>query len=127
MNRLLYLLLVLALSFDSYAQSSLTLRSIDHPIVLDGMLEKVWEKADSSNTFIQLEPAKGEVSSRKTVLKIAQDEQYLYFSFRCYINQPDEVAARIQRRDRLNESDDIVTILLDTYNDNRTALLFQVH
>ncbi|MFO7933411.1 MAG: DUF5916 domain-containing protein [Bacteroidales bacterium] len=105
----------------------MTLRSIDHPIVLDGMLEKVWEKADSSNTFIQLEPAKGEVSSRKTVLKIAQDEQYLYFSFRCYINQPDEVAARIQRRDRLNESDDIVSILLDTYNDNRTALLFQVN
>jgi hypothetical protein len=117
----------MAFSFDCYAQSSLTLRSIDQPIVLDGILEKAWQEADSTSAFIQLEPAKGEISSHKTVLKAAQYEQYLYFSFRCYINHPGEIAARIQRRDRLNESDDIVSILLDTYNDNRTALLFQVN
>lgn len=62
-----------------------------------------------------------------TILKVAQDEKYLYFGFCCYLNNPDELAARIQRRDRLNQSDDIVSIMLDTYNDNRTALLFQVN
>lgn len=127
MKQYIYIILFLAITFHGYAQSPLTLRSIDPPIVLDGTLEEVWDEVDSTGTFVQLEPERGEISSRKTLLKVAKDEKFLYLSFKCYINHPDEIAARIQRRDRLNESDDIVSVLLDTYNDNRTALLFQVN
>jgi hypothetical protein len=112
---------------ESNAQKSLTVKSIDIPIVIDGILGEEWNHVDSSSRFIQLEPSKGAQSTRKTVIRTVQDQKYLYFSFQCFMNQPDELAARIQRRDRLNQSDDIVSIVLDTYNDNRTALLFQVN
>jgi hypothetical protein len=119
----------LALSFapGSFGQASLTLRSVDEPFILDGILEPAWWEVDSTTGFRQLEPVIGESSSRKTVVRIAQDDHSIYVSFTCYIDSPDEIAARIQRRDRLSESDDIVSVLLDTYNDNRTALLFQVN
>jgi len=122
-----YILFILVLSHDNFAQSPLLLKSIDQPITLDGILEEIWDDVDSTTAFTQLEPVNGEISSRRTSMRLAQDARYLYFSFKCYINHPGEIAARIQRRDRLTESDDIVTVMLDTYNDNRTALLFQVN
>jgi len=74
-----------------------------------------------------LEPAIGEYSTRETVVKSTQFKNDIYFSFKCYINNQDEIAARIQNRDQLNISDDIISIILDTFQDNRTALLFQVN
>jgi hypothetical protein len=60
-------------------------------------------------------------------VRVLQDRNNLYVSFVCYTAGSGEIAARIQRRDQLDFSDDIVSLLLDTYNDNRSALLFQVN
>lgn len=126
-RKLLYILSISAISLDGFSQPEFTIQQITQPMNVDGIPDELWMEVDSISTFIQLEPANGKPSTRKTILKIAQDTQNLYFSFQCYMDYPGELAARIQRRDRLSESDDIVSILLDTYNDNRTALLFQVN
>jgi len=110
-----------------YSQPSLKVIKLDKKINIDGMLESSWSNTDSSSNFVQLEPSKGNPSTRKSIIRAVQDEKSIYFSFKCYLNQPDELVARIQRRDQLNYSEDIVTIILDTYNDNRTALMFQVN
>ena len=121
--------IVFSLLIYSYglSQPLLNVVKLDKKIVIDGKLENSWLNADSDSVFIQLEPSKGKSSTRKTIIRVAQDDNAIYFSFKCYLNQPGELAARIQRRDKLNESDDIVSVILDTYNDNRTALLFQVN
>lgn len=114
-------------SLYGIAQQTLTVRNIENPIVVDGYLENEWLFADSSSVFTQLEPFQGEPSTRKTVVRAVQNDEFIYFSFVCYLNQSEELAARIQQRDKLTQSDDIVSVLLDTYDDNRTALLFQVN
>jgi len=100
---------------------------MEKPIIIDGFLEEEWFTADSVRNFTQIEPDKGDASTRKTTVRIAQFQEFLYISFKCFIKENEQVAARIQRRDQLDTSDDIISVLLDTYNDKRTSLLFQVN
>lgn len=123
----LCIMFAFSLHINGSGQPSLDVVKLDKKIHIDGIMESSWSRADSSSHFIQLEPSKGDPGTRKSVIRVAQDDKSIYFIFCCYLNQPGELAARIQRRDQLNQSDDIVTIILDTYNDNRTALLFQVN
>ncbi|MCK5637353.1 MAG: carbohydrate binding family 9 domain-containing protein, partial [Flavobacteriaceae bacterium] len=110
-----------------YSQQSLEVKKLESPIKIDGILEDQWFEADSTINFTQLEPEKGVESSRKTIVRVAQFEENIFISFQCFINDKKEIATRIQRRDQLDNSDDIIAILLDTYNDKRTAQLFFVN
>ena len=109
------------------SQNTLSVLKLNEKILVDGITDNVWHRTDSSSTFIQLEPSMGEPATRSTIIRAAQDEKSIYFHFVCSIHSVDELVARIQRRDQLDYSDDIVSIVLDTYNDNRTAMLFQVN
>ena len=122
------IVIFLILSFSNiYSQQSLEVKKLVHPIKIDGLLEEQWFETDSTFNFIQLEPEKGVESSRKTIVRMAQFEKNLYISFQCFINDKKEIATRIQRRDQVDNSDDLIAILLDTYNDKRTAQLFFVN
>lgn len=129
MQQWLFIILTFLLSTCiANAKSELQVKMLDKPIVVDGKLDPLeWNLADSISGFFQLEPEKGAPSSRQTIVYAGQFEKDIYFAFVCYIESKTEIAARIQRRDLLDESDDIVSLLLDTYNDNRTALLFRVN
>lgn len=111
-----------------FGQKTLVVSDIDQAPIIDGRIYPAeWQQTDSISEFIQLEPTKGIPSSRKTVVYTAQFERTLYIAFKCYVNDQSEISARIQRRDRLDDSDDIITVLLDTYHDRRTSLLFIVN
>lgn len=110
-----------------FSQESFSITEVDKKIQIDGILEDAWFQADSISNFIQLEPFIGKASSRKTVVRALQFKDILYFSFVCYVEDKNEIVARIHRRDQLDTSDDIIAILLDTYQDNRTAVMFQVN
>ncbi len=106
----------------------MTVVDLDQAPIIDGRIDPIeWQLADSISGFIQLEPQKGIPSSRETVVYAAQFDKKLYFAFKCYVNNEGEINARIQRRDQVNDSDDIITVLLDTYNDRRTSLIFIVN
>lgn len=120
-------LLLCYVCLNAYSQGSLPVKSAESNIEIDGYLEKSWNDADSISSFIQLEPTRDAMITRSTIVKILQDTNNIYFAFICYLEDKNEIAARIQRRDQLSDSDDIISILLDTYGDNRTAMLFQVN
>lgn len=109
------------------AQVSLELSQLDKPLIVDGFLEPAWQYVDSVKNFVQIEPNPGDATSRRTVVRAAQFADTLFFSFECFIHDGDQIAARIQRRDLLDDSDDIISLLLDSYYDKRTSLLFQVN
>ncbi len=123
----LSVVLILCFYVDGFSQQVLNVTKLKQEINIDGFLESTWLCADSSFVFIQIEPLSGSASTRKTIVRSVQTDKSIYFSFKCYIDKADELAARIQRRDQLDYSDDVVSVILDTYNDNRTALLFQVN
>lgn len=113
--------------YQTKAQYTISASRVEENITIDGQVEPIWQMTDSVTDFIQLEPSVGYASSRKSVVKILQDGENIYFLFICYVKNKNEIAARIQRRDQLDYSDDIVSVLLSTYNDKRTAMLFQVN
>ena len=102
-NRTLYsLLFFILVDFNAYSQNSLLVKSVESAIEINGKLEKTWNDADSIISFIQLEPKRGEFSSRITTLKVLQDKDNIYFALICYVPDKNEIAARIQRRDQLS-------------------------
>jgi len=119
---------LIVLYSNVHAQPSLQIGSIEKAPLIDGYLdEDVWNSFDSVVQFIQLEPEKGETASRRTIVYAGQYEKDLYFTFVCYVHSADEIVARIQRRDQADDSDDVIALVLDTYFDKRTALLFMVN
>lgn len=129
LSRAIFLFLLFAFCRPAaYSQPALAVKALDRPVIIDGTIHpEEWQLTDSVSGFHQLEPEKGKASTRKTIVLSGQHGKNLYFAFLCHFDEPEEIVARIQRRDQLNESDDIVSILLDTYNDKRTALLFRVN
>lgn len=126
--RIFFSLFFLLIVSTVFGQKAMIVADMDKAPIIDGQINPAeWQQADSISGFIQLEPQKGIPSSRETVVYAAQAEKKLYIAFKCYVKDEGEINARIQRRDQLDDSDDIITVLLDTYNDRRTSLLFIVN
>ncbi len=93
------------------------------PVILDGLsFEPAWDVAEPL-PVVQYEPDPGEPPTQKTEIRVAYDDQYLYFSLRAYDTDPHGIRANTLYRDRLS-GDDHFEIMLDTYNDNENAILF---
>lgn len=123
-----WIILILAgIALNSYSQNKISILSLNNPITVDGLIDPAWSEADSISGFYQLEPDYGNLSTRNTIVKSAQFEDKIYFLFICYIKSFNEIAAKIQQRDKLNLNDDIICVMLDTYHDNHNAFLFQVN
>src|SRR2546427_4300460 len=107
--------------------SSATIRAtlIRAPVTLDGRLdEPFWLTADSIHDFHQREPAEGAPATERTVVKAAHDAEALYIAVRCYDSDSRGVRASQLRRDADLSSDDNVQLLIDSFDDRRSAFLF---
>ena len=96
---------------------------LSQQVVLDGIPnEPAW---DVVAPYIpnQYEPDNGAAATEHTEFLVAYDENYIYFALRAYDSDPTGIRANTLYRDGLS-GDDHFEILLDTYNDNETAMLF---
>ena len=129
MKRVFYLSLIIsiALSAKIFAQKELTIEKHENEVVIDGRLdEDVWSRLKPATQFTQLEPEKGKSATQVTSVYYFYDEENIYFAFRCQLNT--DVVANVQVRDALlQKSDDGVMIILDAYNDKRSAFAFGVN
>ena len=95
------------------------------PISLDGRLDgPAWANADSITDFRQREPAAGALASERTVVKVLRDAEALYIAVRCYDSDARGVRASQLRRDADLSSDDNVQLLIDSFDDRRSAFVF---
>ncbi|MGE0044071.1 MAG: DUF5916 domain-containing protein [Vicinamibacterales bacterium] len=96
-------------------------------VVVDGVLDDaVWERAPVIRDFVQREPAEGAAPSQRTEARVAFDDSALYVAIRAWDDRPDEVVGLLTRRDQRSPSD-WVHIIIDSYNDKRTAYEFAVN
>lgn len=96
---------------------------IEEPIRLDGRPnEAAWQRIDPV-PVVQYEPEPGASPSEDTEIRFAYDENYFYMSVCALDSNPDGIRANTLYREGLNGSDHI-EMVLDTYNDNETGLLF---
>jgi len=124
----LFLFLFVLTQHSALCQKLMEISDLHQSPMIDGNItDDEWQVEDSVVDFVQIEPQKGLPSTRQTIVYSGQFKGNLYFAFKCFVNDPGEISARIQRRDQLDNSDDIIAILLDTYNDKRTSLLFFIN
>jgi len=94
-------------------------------VTLDGRTDEVfWATADSIDDFHQREPREGSSATERTVIRVAHDADALYIAVRCYDSNMSGLRASQLRRDADLSSDDNVTLLIDSFNDRRSAFVF---
>ena len=109
--------------FNLNAQKQIQTFHLESPPVIDGVFEpEKWNGAEAATDFVQMEPHTGNPTSEKTVVYFGSDEHNLYAVFIC--DQMTGIVGQNQSRDALSKSEDLVAIILDTYNDNRSGYIF---
>ena len=120
--------LIMLMNTVSVAQPIFKMETFQNPPIIDGIIDSLeWYTEAKSIELIQLEQDRGQVATRQTDFYAGQIRDDLYFAFVCHVNSPNEISSRIVRRDQVRDSDDLVALVLDTYNDGRTSLLFLVN
>ncbi len=95
------------------------------PMNIDGLMdEPVWATADSIDDFRQRDPNQGAPATERTVIKVAHDAGALYIAVRCYDSNIHVLRASQLRRDADLSSDDNVLLLIDGFDDHRSAFVF---
>jgi hypothetical protein len=123
-----FCLLLLFLLINSFAYANnidkvMTLQKTAEHIRIDGIIDPVWNRADSVSDFTQHQPYYGIKPSRKTVAKLMTNADALYCLMVCY-----EDKANVQNhKGKLDDmGGDIVSLMLDTFGNKRTAYKFAV-
>ncbi len=86
---------------------------------IDGVIEEVWQTADSAYDFVQFEPYEKTEPTERTVVYVLQDKENLYFAFRCYAEKHKPTAC-------LTADEDDIRMGIDTFGSKTTAYYFQV-
>ena len=123
-----------ALSASSRAQSESSVRPSIHakrtdiaPSV-DGRLDDaVWSSAPLLGPLTQVEPVEGVAASERTDVRLLFDSDYLYIGIRCHDSQASEIIATTKERDGFFRADDRIELVLDTFDDSRSAYFFQMN
>jgi hypothetical protein len=101
------------------------IRRVSEPIRLDGVLdEAVWDSIEPV-PMVKHWPSYGGDPTERTEVRLAYDGAYVYASCRCYAT-PGSIQATTFKRDSWNLTNDQFALVLDSFHDNETALIFVV-
>jgi hypothetical protein len=107
-------------------QLNVTVPRQDAHITIDGILdEEVWSRAAKLTDFSEYSPVDGRPADDATEVLVWYSSTAIYFGIRAHA-LPGSVHATLANRDRI-DSDDAIQIFLNTFNDNRRALMFAVN
>jgi hypothetical protein len=95
-------------------------------IRLDGILdEPAWARAEAAIDFVQYTPNAYARATETTVGRVLVGPAALYVGMRMNDAQPEAIDARLARRDQAVPGDH-AAIVIDSYDDDRTAFFFRV-
>jgi len=110
------------------AENSITATYAETAPRIDGVMDDtIWSEVVAATDFVQLDPNEGAAPSQPSAVRIAYDENNLYFGLSFYDSEPDLIRARNLERGGQNGNDDMFWLLIDTYNDKRNAYLFETN
>ncbi len=74
--------------------------------------------------FTQRLPDDGDPASQRTEVYLAYDQEELHAIFLAFDNNPNQIRANLSSRENI-DGDDIVEMVIDTFNDQRAAFAFR--
>jgi hypothetical protein len=112
---------------DGHGAPTVTIPRIDAAVKVDGSLdEAAWSGAARLTGFSQYQPVDGRPAEERTEVLVWYSPTALHVGILAYDRDPSSIRATVADRDNL-DSEDTVTIYLDTFNDHRRAFLFTVN
>ncbi|NUQ20415.1 MAG: carbohydrate binding family 9 domain-containing protein [Gemmatimonadaceae bacterium] len=117
-----------SLVYDGSAhQTMVAIPRLDADIRVDGNLdEEAWSRAARLTGFTEYRPVDSRPAEDSTEVRVFYTATAIHFGIRAWESHGNVVRATLADRDNI-AADDRVQILLDTYDDNRRALLFAVN
>jgi len=129
---------VLALSVQ--AGEVRAVRVAEGPRIDGSLSDPVWQSAVASSDFLMAEPRPNEAPTERTELRILYDDANLYLGILCFDREPGRISANSMAHDSggggehsfwhgapQGSSDDLVRVLIDPFQDKRTAYVFFVN
>ena len=96
---------------------------IQGKLSIDGRLDdKAWSDAEPVTELFQRETFEGIPATEPTHVSLLFDDENLYIGFRCLDSDPGRPLARTMFRDENLAADDAVAVMIDAYNDQRSAV-----
>jgi hypothetical protein len=96
-------------------------------ITIDGTIAPgEWDAAAPDGDFTQSAPEPGAPASQRSEARVLFDDQALFVAMRLYDSAPDSIVAPLARRDFAGYTD-WAHVIIDSYNDRRTAFRFGVN
>lgn len=116
-------ILTLVLAFfviSTKGQKAINVSHLEAPVVIDGEFEEeLWKESEMATGFVQMEPQRGKPASERTEVFLGIHGQQIFVVFKCFQSTP--VIAKNQNRDAWSKNDDLVGVLIDSYNDSRSG------
>jgi hypothetical protein len=108
---------------------------------MDGTLsDPAWSSAVAFTEFRMVEPTAGGTPTEKTELRVLYDDSNLYIGLRCFDAEAGRIAANTMAHDTggstqsmyyggapQGPSDDLIRVLIDPFQDKRTAYIFYIN
>ena len=92
------------------------------------MDEEVWLNAQVLTDFIQQFPLDSVPASTQTEVRLTYDDKNIYFCAKMYNKEKDrKYVTPSLRRDYRGSTNDVITFVIDTYQDNTNASIFGVN
>jgi hypothetical protein len=95
------------------------------PVIDGNLADPVWQAVPALRELTQQLPAEGAPPTERTEIRLGYDDRAIYFAVRLWDSQPDQIVARLTRRDR-DVASDAVLIDIDPQGDHQSAFHFEV-
>jgi len=126
------LALIVLSSFLGAETPSITAARVKNGPKIDGDLSDVaWSSANAFSGFKMVFPNPGSEPTERTELRILVDDADLYLGIQCFDRHPASISANSMAHDgggyEQEKADDVIRILLDPFQNKRTAYIFIVN
>lgn len=126
---ILFISLVTLSSYSQNTKKTIEATRIKNPPKIDGILDDdVWKDLPAYGDFLMLEPNNTgkERDTHKTEVKMAYDDDAVYFAIYLYDNEPNRILKQFSQRDNINAQADNFSININTLNDGINETNFYV-
>ena len=107
---------------------SAVVTAVTSEIVIDGSLDEApWHRAPKIGDLVQRIPEAGAKPSERTEVTLLYDKENLYIGVMCHDSEPQRVLGSQMARDASLNSDDRISLLLDTFGDQSNAFHFETN
>jgi len=100
-------------------EKAVEVRYTDTAPHIDGIIEEVWQQADTAYDFVQHIPYEKTEPTERTVVYVLQDHDNLYFAFSCYAEKHRPIAC-------FTTDEDYVRVSIDPFGSKTTGYYFLV-